>query len=455
MKINNCAVDSASGRSAAGERADVKGDGGRGAELPAISTLECDDDEDESTEASDALSTGELSPGSGSVPKKPGTHSRGSGDGSGGKAGEGTNGTSGWRPRAGKGTVKSGRGTDVPRASGCSGRKPGPADQASDGCRRVHKVQRSDVLQTGGDGLVCDGVCGRETFAWTRQGRWPCSYVHHTDRTPAEAAPLCAGADRRRGTARRRGQGSSMKGRGSEPPRQAGRKVYDTTWLPRMSVGQGLTEEVMKPHTPVGRRGSGNASNQKSEGHGADSRLGPEHGEVCKLQAQTVGRSPRLRDARTATSRKPRNKASDGGGPQTTYGQWQALPPLGPSRGNCKGADNGQLQARLKLGKPATRAIEERARKGPVASPCLLSRTESQSGRARKRVRRISRQGQAESLPRSRVRQVTLQVDGAKRNTKYLGSRCFPEQSASRTQLHNNVGPLACQAELCFVCQSR
>ena len=109
---------------------DAKGDGGRGAELPAISTSECDDDEDESTQASDALSTGESSPGSGKGAREAGDADfRGSGDGSGGKAGEGTKGTSGLRPRAGKGadgiwTAKSGRGTDVPRASGCSGRKP-------------------------------------------------------------------------------------------------------------------------------------------------------------------------------------------------------------------------------------------------------------------------------------------------------------------------------------------
>ena len=72
--------------------------------------------------------------------------------------------------------------------------RPGPADQASDGYRRAHKAQQSDRLQTGGGGLVCDGACGRETFVWTRLGRWPCSCVHHTDRIPAEAAPLCAAA---------------------------------------------------------------------------------------------------------------------------------------------------------------------------------------------------------------------------------------------------------------------
>ena len=52
----------------------------------------------------------------------------------------------------------------------------------------------------------------------------------------------------------------------------------------------------MKTHAPVGRRGSGNASNQKSKGHGADSRFGPErgteNGKVRKLQAQTVRRDP-------------------------------------------------------------------------------------------------------------------------------------------------------------------
>ena len=59
-------------------------DGGRGAELPAISTSNREDEEDEFTEASDALSTGESSPGSGRGAREAGdADSRGSGDGSG------------------------------------------------------------------------------------------------------------------------------------------------------------------------------------------------------------------------------------------------------------------------------------------------------------------------------------------------------------------------------------
>ena len=41
------------------ESEDAKGDGGLGAELPAISASECEDDDDESKEASERLSTGE------------------------------------------------------------------------------------------------------------------------------------------------------------------------------------------------------------------------------------------------------------------------------------------------------------------------------------------------------------------------------------------------------------
>ena len=72
------AVGSSSGRSAAVERAESEagkgnGDGGRGAEPPALSASECEEDEDKSTEASDALSTGESSAGTGGSPERPET----------------------------------------------------------------------------------------------------------------------------------------------------------------------------------------------------------------------------------------------------------------------------------------------------------------------------------------------------------------------------------------------
>ena len=62
---------------------------------------------------------------------------------------------------------------------------------------------------------------------------------------------------------------------------EAGRqKIYDAAWLSRMSVGQGLTEEIMEPHAPVGRRSPGDACNQKSKGHRADSRFGSQRADL-------------------------------------------------------------------------------------------------------------------------------------------------------------------------------
>ena len=83
---------------------------------------------------------------------------------------------------------------------------------------------------------------------------------------------------------------------GVRAPKAGRQKVYDATRLPRVGVGQGLTEEIMKAHPPVGRRSPGNASNQEPKRHGADSRLSPErgtqNGKVCKLQMETVRRDP-------------------------------------------------------------------------------------------------------------------------------------------------------------------
>ena len=113
-----------------GDAGKGRGEGGRGAEPPSISASGFEEDEDKSTEASDALSTGDSTACSGGKSKGAGDgDGADTGDGSGGKAGEASSGSSGFRPRVGKGADgmcmgKSGSGTDVPRASGCSGRKP-------------------------------------------------------------------------------------------------------------------------------------------------------------------------------------------------------------------------------------------------------------------------------------------------------------------------------------------
>ena len=78
---------------------------------------------------------------------------------------------------------------------------------------------------------------------------------------------------------------------------QAGRqKVYDTARLAGLRVGQGLTEKVKKPHTPVAGRRAGNARNQKPEGHRAGgcsgSERSAENGQVSELQMQPVGGNP-------------------------------------------------------------------------------------------------------------------------------------------------------------------
>ena len=52
-------------------------------------------------------------------------------------------------------------------------------------------------------------------------------------------------------------------------------EVDDTTWLPSMCVRQSLPEQVMESHAPVGGRTAGDACDQESKRHGADSSLSP------------------------------------------------------------------------------------------------------------------------------------------------------------------------------------
>ena len=112
-----------------GQREMPAGAGGRGGEVPSHPPF-LHRDLKKRKKASDALSTGDSTSCSGGNSNGAGDgDGADAGDGSGGKAGEASSGSSGFRPRVGKGadgmcTGKSGRGTDVPRASGCSGRKP-------------------------------------------------------------------------------------------------------------------------------------------------------------------------------------------------------------------------------------------------------------------------------------------------------------------------------------------
>ena len=87
-----------------------------------------DEAREESIEASDRLSSDDASSKGAAEGAEVGEGGK-AGDGSGGKAGDARSGCSGESPTAGKGaegtcTGKSGRGTEVPRARGCNGRKP-------------------------------------------------------------------------------------------------------------------------------------------------------------------------------------------------------------------------------------------------------------------------------------------------------------------------------------------
>ena len=87
-----------------------------------------DEAREESTEASDRLSSDDASSRGATEGAEAGERGN-AGDGSGGKAGDARSGWSDESPTAGRGaegtcTGKSGRGTEVPRASGCSGRNP-------------------------------------------------------------------------------------------------------------------------------------------------------------------------------------------------------------------------------------------------------------------------------------------------------------------------------------------
>ena len=84
-------------------------------------------------------------------------------------------------------------------------------------------------------------------------------------------------SERSRGTARRRGQGSSKKGRGSEPPKTAGRKSMTRSgWRDRVSDRA--------------------AGQEETKGHGADGGLGPQScakdGRVGKLEVEARRRHP-------------------------------------------------------------------------------------------------------------------------------------------------------------------
>ena len=101
------------------------GEGGRGGATSDVSCSCAEDARDKSTDASDRLSADEAS-SKGAADGTEAGDATGKGEGSGGKEGEASKGWSGGSPRAGRGaegtwTGKSGRGTDVPRASGCRG----------------------------------------------------------------------------------------------------------------------------------------------------------------------------------------------------------------------------------------------------------------------------------------------------------------------------------------------
>ena len=128
-------------------------------------------------------------------------------------------------------------------------------------------------------------------------------------------------SERSRGTARRRGQGSSRKGRGSEPPKTAGRKsmtrsgwrdrVSDKAWRNRLWKRIPQLAEA-EPEMPDKRKPK-SMERTVVLVRKAVPRTAEWESWRWRRAGGTHRISPHLSEAHTATSRKPRNKASDGG----------------------------------------------------------------------------------------------------------------------------------------------
>ena len=145
--------------------------------------------------------------------------------------------------------------------------------------------------------------------------------------------------------------------------------------------------------------------------------------------------SPQRSEAETATSRKPRKRASDGGvdGSATRF-SIQMTKERGRGRLSRR-SDGAVAKAKAQTmdccnntwrdGRPATRAIQARARRGPVwPAPGLLARVDSQSESPGRRVGRIRRDGCTKDLPRRPIYQVA--VESGRCKTQYIGWRmCF------------------------------